>query len=211
MTEPSERSPFRQVPPHLVRHGFLAEAECDALLEWAAARGETFGASMIRGSRTLNSGFRNSLDTRDLGEWKGVLRQRLGAILPEIFATLGVPAFPPSKIELQLAAYNHGHFYKPHVDLRTGPSDETSVRVLSAVYYFPAEPRQFSGGALRLLPLQQGGASADIEPERNSLVVFPSWVPHEVRPVDCPSERFEDSRFAINCWVRRAKPGAPAQ
>jgi SM-20-related protein len=35
--------------------------------------------------------------------------------------------------------------------------------------------------------------------------VFPSWVLHEVRPVSCPSKRFVDSRFAINCWLWRRK------
>jgi Rps23 Pro-64 3,4-dihydroxylase Tpa1-like proline 4-hydroxylase len=47
------------------------------------------------------------------------------------------------------------------------------------------------------------GAFVDIEPANDTLVFFPSWYPHEVLPVSCPSGRFEDSRFAINCWVHR--------
>jgi Rps23 Pro-64 3,4-dihydroxylase Tpa1-like proline 4-hydroxylase len=39
---------------------------------------------------------------------------------------------------------------------------------------------------------------------------FPSWAPHEVMPISCPSKRFTDSRFAINYWVYRARtPAAP--
>jgi Rps23 Pro-64 3,4-dihydroxylase Tpa1-like proline 4-hydroxylase len=52
---------------------------------------------------------------------------------------------------------------------------------------------------------EEGGA--DIAPEPNSLVLFPSWAPHEVLLVRCPSGRFEDSRFAINCWIYRARAG----
>ena len=40
----------------------------------------------------------------------------------------------------------------------------------------------------------------DIDPVHDSLVFFPSWLPHEVLPVSCPSRRFMDSRFAIHCW-----------
>jgi Rps23 Pro-64 3,4-dihydroxylase Tpa1-like proline 4-hydroxylase len=50
---------------------------------------------------------------------------------------------------------------------------------------------------------KETGAFVDIEPTNDTLVFFPSWFPHEVLPVACPSGRFEDSRFAINCWVRR--------
>jgi asparagine synthetase B (glutamine-hydrolysing) len=52
---------------------------------------------------------------------------------------------------------------------------------------------------------------ADIEPIHNSLLMFPSWAPHEVMPVNCPSQRFIDSRFAINCWVHRERPDTGTQ
>jgi len=50
----------------------------------------------------------------------------------------------------------------------------------------------------------------NIEPGRNGPLMFPSWAPHEVMPVNCPSGRFADSRFAINCWVYRRKSVATA-
>jgi SM-20-related protein len=55
-----------------------------------------------------------------------------------------------------------------------------------------------------------GQTFIDIEPVHNSLLVFPSWAPHEVMPVSCPSQRFMDSRFAINCWVNNKKPQTTA-
>ncbi len=120
-----------------------------------------------------------------------------------------MPSFVPAKIELQLTAHNDGEFYKRHIDTRTGPSDEPTVRLISFVYYCSASPSRFSGGALRLYGFGENDTrQVDIEPVCDSLVVFPSWAPHEVLPVACESGRFEDSRFAINGWIRRAK--APA-
>jgi SM-20-related protein len=39
----------------------------------------------------------------------------------------------------------------------------------------------------------------DLAPENDSLVIFPSWAPHEVMPVVFPSGGFADSRFSVNC------------
>jgi Rps23 Pro-64 3,4-dihydroxylase Tpa1-like proline 4-hydroxylase len=52
-----------------------------------------------------------------------------------------------------------------------------------------------------MLSFQRDAAFADIEPGQNRLVAFPSWAPHEVMPISCPSRRFIDSRFAVNCWA----------
>jgi SM-20-related protein len=81
-----------------------------------------------------------------------------------------------------------------------------SHRVISVVYYFYALPKAFAGGTLRLHSLAasgQQGTFIDIEPEYDMLVFFPAWFPHEVLPVQVPSGRFLDSRFAINCWIHR--------
>jgi SM-20-related protein len=90
-------------------------------------------------------------------------------------------------------------------------ADSGEDRILSAVYYFYREPKAFFGGALRLyrLNLRPSTISAhtndfiDVEPLQNSLVAFPSWTTHEVRPVSCPTGNFSDYRFALNCWFCR--------
>ena len=46
----------------------------------------------------------------------------------------------------------------------------------------------------------------DVAPEKDSLLIFPSWALHEVMPVVCPSGEFADSRFSVNCWVWRTLP-----
>ena len=56
-----------------------------------------------------------------------------------------------------------------------------------------------------------GGAAAphvDIVPETDTLVVFPSWMSHEVLPVRVPSGAWIDRRFTINCWIHRVGPVA---
>lgn len=90
--------------------------------------------------------------------------------------------------------------------------------MLSAVYYFHALPKGFSGGQLRLFRFGADHTAAqselanhvDLEPVRNSLIAFPSWAYHEVRPVSCPSGDFADFRFALNCWYCRTLAPASA-
>ena len=156
-------------------------------------------ASMIRLWRT-------SLRVSDFGPIKAMLRQRLLDFVPTLIADLRVTPFEPSKVELELVANNDGAFFKRHIDTFMGDARKASDRVLSAVYYFHAEPKAFSGGALRLYSFgtkEDEGNFADVQPEQNTLLAFPSWVLHEVLPVSCPSRRFSDSRFNVNCWVHR--------
>jgi Rps23 Pro-64 3,4-dihydroxylase Tpa1-like proline 4-hydroxylase len=109
-------------------------------------------------------------------------------------------------VELNLVANNDGAFFKRHIDTFMGNARTASDRVLSAVYYFYAEPKAFSGGTLRLHSFgttEHEGAFVDVQPEQNMLLAFPSSALHEVLPISCPSKRFSDSRFNVNCWVHR--------
>ena len=122
--------------------------------------------------------------------------------------------FEPYKVELELVTNNEGAFFKPHIDTFMANARKASDRVLSVVYYFYAEPKAFSGGALRLYAFgtqEDDGKFADVEPEQNTLVAFPSWALHEVLPVSCPSRRFSDSRFNVNCWVHRHSNRFPSE
>ena len=133
-------------------------------------------------------------------------------------ATTGCTGPPPTSLQLELAAHGDGAFFAPHLDIPVGSerqplgASEGEDRIISAVYYFYSEPKGFTGGELRLLPLgplpegaqPEPTGHTDIEPVRNSLVAFASWFPHEVRPIRCPSGRFADFRFALNCWYCRA-------
>lgn len=193
------------IPPYLVVRDFLDEATVTALFEYALAREAAFAPTGVGHgeSASVKPHVRVSVGLRDLGPFRPILASKVIGLLPEWIARLGASPVGSPKLELDLVAHNEGAYYKRHIDTQTA-SHQHSIRVLSAVYYFFAQPKGFSGGALRLFAIGAKDAGfVDIEPENNTLVVFPSWIPHEVTAVSCPSKHFADSRFAINCWVYR--------
>lgn len=195
--------------PHVVRQNFLTPEEHAGLLAWTLAKEQSFTPATLAGG-VIEPGIRHSSSMRNLGPLAPVFKSRIGDDLPALIKTLRVTPFTASEIELELVAHNNGAHYALHSDINTRRKSARGDRLLSAVYYFHREPKGFSGGYLRLhkLGVRQGdGDGLDIPPEQNSLVVFPSWGPHEVRPVHCPSGAFADSRFAVNCWIYGA-PGA---
>jgi Rps23 Pro-64 3,4-dihydroxylase Tpa1-like proline 4-hydroxylase len=147
---------------------------------------------------------RRSRRLASMGEFKTCFEDRLRSAVTDIFTKLGTPSFAPISFELELVAHGDGAFFTRHIDTYT--RGQTRDRVISGVYYFHRQPKAFSGGELRLYALAKGGQMAafvDVQPDNDTLVCFPSWYPHEVLPVRCPSGRLEDSRFAVNCWVMR--------
>jgi SM-20-related protein len=165
------------------------------------------------GSHAIDPSFRVSARLRDLGKFRQVLKTKILDLVPSFVAEMRATPIEEPKLETELVAHGDGAFYKRHIDTLTRDYHDTKqIRVLTGVYYFNAEPRAFSGGALRLHAI--GGKEAqnfvDIAPLHNSLLVFLAWAPHEVLPVSCPSKRFIDSRFAINCWIHGTKPGTSA-
>jgi SM-20-related protein len=121
---------------------------------------------------------------------------------------LSIKPFAIREPELEVSAYNDGAFFQPHIDTMTGQPGRDSCRMVSGVYYFQGQPKGFEGGELRLHRFGSRGGDneghIDLAPIANSCLLFPSWAPHEVRPVRCPSGRFEDSRFAVNIWLHAA-------
>lgn len=192
------------MPPHLVRHDFLDAETVAGLLDYALSHEALFQPTrMVSGK--VRPEYRISMGTNELGRFRPLLTQKLTDLTPQFIETLRVTPFAPDLIELELVAHGDGAFFKQHIDTRTTGSTRTQ-RMLSGVYYFHAMPKAFTGGALKLCAIGENAPSVDIMPEHNSLLVFPSWAPHEVMPVSCPSGRFVDSRFAINCWIRRNRP-----
>lgn len=203
------------LPPVHVIDDFLSTRDHAELLDLALA-GQTLFAPA-----TVNRGAEEAVQREQraskklstaLGPLKAMFTDRVREALPILFERTGVRACPVHKLELELVAHNDGDYFGRHIDTLTGkgrPSSEggQSARLLSAVYYFYRQPRGFSGGELRLYRFGHGddvSDCVDIIPKDNRFVVFPSFAPHEVLPVSCPSGRFEDSRFSVNCWVHRS-------
>ncbi len=202
---------------------FLPDDEHRRLLDWSLSIREKFQPATVSKGRPrrefrVDPERRIGLTTRKLGPLEEMLRERLLTALPELMASTGTGGPPPISLELELAAHGDGAYYRPHIDIPVGAGRQPiganpgEDRVLSAVYYFYSAPKAFSGGELRLYaigPIPTAGeqrAHIDLEPARNSLVAFPSWVAHEVRPIRCPTGDFRDYRFALNCWYCRTIP-----
>ena len=135
------------------------------------------------------------------------LKHQLLVVLPQIWTPLQHSPFPVTQVEMQLTVHGDGCYYKVHND---SGSPETVTRELTYVYYVHQEPAQFSGGELRLYQtnasdgrLRDRNRFKTITPRNNRLVVFNSRCQHEVMPVRCSSNKFEDSRFTFNGWLRR--------
>jgi SM-20-related protein len=200
--------PTRSImPPFRVLEGFLDAAEVERLLDHVAAHEAAFASTQVgdKAATRLDPVIRVSRSISDLGEFRPLLKDRLRGMADALTAELKLSPFATARVELELVAHGDGAFYRRHIDTQTA-TQRSHIRVLSGVYYFHRQPKSFTGGALRLYAIGDPGRFADIEPTHNTLVVFPSWAPHEVRQVRCPSGQFMDSRFAINCWLhaRRA-------
>lgn len=210
------------MPPHAQLFDLLPKSEHGRLLEWVLGNSAAFEPATVTtgpgGEEVkLNPKQRIALTTRKLGEIEGMLKPRLAEALERITKLTGYSGPTPSSIELELAAHGDGAHYIPHLDIPLGKDRiplgawDGEDRALSAVYYFHCEPKRFSGGELRLYRFATAwncgdadpGSYIDLDPIDNSLVAFPSWAMHEVRPVRCPGGEFKDYRFALNCWYCR--------
>jgi Rps23 Pro-64 3,4-dihydroxylase Tpa1-like proline 4-hydroxylase len=198
----------RPVPPYSLYRNFLDEEMVSNLLEYAVEHETEFENTMI-GSGTVDTSFRVSRRLRDFGPLKQEIQSKILNLSTSLIAELRASPFVPSKVEVELVAHGDGAFFKRHIDFMMGRgAEENSQRLVSGVYYFYKRPKGFSGGELRLYAhgtTESDARFVDLEPEWNTLIVFPSWALHEVRPVTCPSSSFIDSRFAINCWLHRSK------
>lgn len=202
-------------PPSLARTApyvripdFLPQSAHDAILRFALSKEDDYTTSTVKGSsREANHAdlrVRNSSVVRDLKGLSTTFEKELGELVPDVMRVLEMEIPDEFEFEIQLTAHNDGAFYKMHRDNNT-PS--TSARQLTFIYYFCKQAKGFSGGEIRLFDsLQDSDAAAeshiDIEPDDNSLLLFPSGVPHEVLEINCPSKAFENSRFTLNGWLR---------
>jgi len=204
-----DRSPTRFLPAHYVQiDNFLSPDENREALEIALNNQQQF----ITSTTTTNAeNYRKSwvLYATLFPSFYELLKKKIIKTVPSILAQLKMSEFLISKVEMQLTAHNDGCYYKVHND---SGSATTATRELTYVYYFCQEPPPFSEGQLRLYDteLKEGVANSystykDIEPRNNRIVFFNSRCKHEVLPVRCPSQKFEDSRFTLNGWIRRVE------
>jgi SM-20-related protein len=194
-----------------VKRDFLTKPELHALTKYVMEHEPDFTPSTVipheGPESTADLSYRKSLVLYNLGEYTSLIQDRLLALLPDVLAAFKRAAFPISQFDIQLTASNDGDFFKVHQD---NSSEEINHREISFVYYFHSEPKAFTGGQLKLYNSQDGAVehsqnrtAQTITPRQNTVVLFPSYLDHEVLPIRCPSRKFVNSRFTVNGWIMR--------
>lgn len=200
--------PDRFRPSPFVRFmDFLEPAQHDRMLALALAKRESFRPAKVgnESQRRVSTRKRVGLETRspDNKEISASFMPLIRSRLPEVFELLDLEGFEPPDVPAAMTVYLDGGFGAAHVDSTAeGPG-------LACVYYFHRSPKAFSGGDLLIhdTDVVQGSRVHDplrfsrIAPADNSVVFFPSFYRHAVTPVRCPTDRFEDGRFAVSLWL----------
>lgn len=201
MSEPSFLA--GRFPPHLVLPGWLGARQAARLLAFGVAAEARFTPTRLddHGAGRLDAVVRRSAVLKDLGPFAAPLRRRALALQAGLETAFQMAHTPANSSQIEMVAHGNGAFYRPHTDTYTDDHyTPGGRRRLTMIYYLHRRPRRFSGGRLRLFDL--GGAqSLEIEPDHDSLLVFPSSARHEVETVSCPGGAFADSRFAVNIWL----------
>jgi Rps23 Pro-64 3,4-dihydroxylase Tpa1-like proline 4-hydroxylase len=190
---------------------FLSPQEVAELTQFTLEHESDFQASEVVAPRSeggvVNYEHRRSRVLMDLDRHQDVMLERIKAALPQIQAKLGMGEFSIADVEAQVTASNDGDYFHFHSD---NASERVASRHLTFVYFFHREPRPFEGGELRIhdARLQDGqyvseGSYQTIVPQQNQIVFFPCELMHEITPVKCASQRFADSRFTLNGWLRQ--------
>lgn len=195
----------------MVLDEFLTSAELNVLMRYALEQESQFQISEVL-SPGLTGGAidyeqRRSRVLMDFGGHEKIITDRLLIALPRVLQKWGRDPFRISHIESQTTASNDGDFFRCHSD---NGAPEVATREVTFVYFFHREPKEFSGGELRVYdssPESDGYPATSncrtIVPEQNQLVLFPSRLSHEITPVECPSGKFADSRFTVNGWLHK--------
>lgn len=203
-------APTRRAPvPFVYKVDFLPQARCAELLALALRFRERFQVALdaqlgrdANGQPVMEKG-RVALDqrkafilepritAREVRPWfEPLLRTAFAEALPR----LGLPEPRPSSVGLGLSVHRGGGFYTRH---RDNGSHGFRTKVLSFAYYFHRQPRRFSGGDL-LLHDENAATFTRIEPQHNSIVLFPAGCVHEITAVGGDIEDFGDARFALH-------------
>lgn len=194
-------------PRHFVIDDFLTAELHDRLLGHVLAHRDLFIAAEVkRHGAPVYHQQRKAMTNEYLGVLAKPFREAVRAVLPAMFEALGMAPFEPARLELELSAHGDGDFFAPHRDTFIGPNAAglPSDRAITAVYYFHARPRRFTGGQFAVHPFGPGEPEL-IEPLDNRLLAIPAFAVHEVRPIVDPGGTFESARFAVNAWVHKAR------
>ena len=197
-------------PPYRLIENLLAPDDAARITAHALAHESLFEDATISLANgpdgfAADTRFRQSRVLNNVGGLVPLIMPRLEALIPTLLQEFGLGGLPLKKIECQLTANGDGDFFKTHTD---NALPEIAHRHVSYVYYFHRDPKQFSGGHLKLYNTliadgfnDCGDCAFDYAPLHNSLMVFPSYLHHEVTPVACATRVLADQRLTLNGWL----------
>lgn len=187
---------------------FLPPQELEELMRYTLRHEQEFQSSEVIAPMTqagvTDYSHRRSRVLMELGAREDVILKRIRPVLPLVLGQLEMEEFPITRTEVQITASNDKDFFRAHCD---DAQQLIASRRLTFVYFFHREPRQFSGGELRLHDSPRNNRHSDWEsyetivPQQNQIVFFPCSTLHEITPVRCTSGAFADSRFTVNGWL----------
>ncbi len=192
-------------PPYALIPDFLTDAELAQILAFTLAHAEGFQSAgayepsqtRLRSARLLDGPFNGPL--------AALVMPKLQALMPQLWPQLRIDPIPLNSLECQITAHGDGDFFATHTD---NGAPDISYRRISYVYYFHRDPKQFSGGHLCLYNtlIQDGRGkcgqlAANIDPPRNGLMIFPTFIHHSVTPIQCASAALTDQRLTLNGWM----------
>lgn len=196
-------------PPHFLITNLLSPEEVDRATAHVLERESIFTDATVytvdRDGHNADTRFRRSRILDDVNDVAPLVANRLQNIIPQIWTQLRLPDITINRMECQITAHGDGDFFETHTD---NSMPDIAHRKVSYVYYFHQEPKRFTGGHLRFYHSKlkdgvnsAGVLAADIEPPRNSLMIFPSHTHHEVTPISCATTALADQRLTINGWL----------
>ena len=186
-------------PAPFVRvRSFLPPDEHEALLALLLAGREHFneparvGLGYVPDPKTRNN---SGADDRMCEQVRPGFEPRLRELMVKALPRLGMGSLDAYRMSLLVRTYQAGEFYAVHTDFDDG---DPTPRVINYVYYLHRRPKSFSGGDLLLHDGLVSSTFTRIDPLDNSIIVFPSGIPHEVTVVECDPGDFGAGRFSVN-------------
>ncbi|WP_171166972.1 2OG-Fe(II) oxygenase [Streptomyces sp. I05A-00742] len=175
----------------------LLEEGCHALM--AEVRGQGAGAEAV-----VPPTWRCADQTARFPSLAAVVTR----LSPMVMTMLGVPV-TDARVSFGFTMHNElpadDRQQEPPVRDSAGAGDPRRIAFL---YHLHRRPRGFTGGQTRIYDttVREGHPGIaesfrDVQPDHDSLVFFPADAWYQVRPVNSPSAKLLDSRFAFHGWL----------
>lgn len=197
--------------PFFREENFLPQAAHDELLSFAMESKDDFLPSMMlcgnSGNKIFTPEINSSRGVALPSHLKDILLRRVKPLIPVLRQNFMMEDLKQYSLRLKMLHYGDGDFCKGHTD------NNGDLPGITIVYYFSFPQVRFTGGEFILFDL---GAENDrcgqsgftqIPFTDNQLLAFPNNAFHEILPVSCLNNRFEEGRFAIPIHLRPENDG----